>query len=525
MNKFKFIIGAALTGLLVFTSCDSGLEGVNANPNEPEIVPSSTIFNRATRRVMDNTRDGWMGGRLIHPWMQYTSQLNYVEEDKYLYRPTTTQGGWNQLYLAANNFKGIIDLIEDPATAQTMAASGNLQNQIAASRVMLVYTFLILTEHFGDVPYYSYGGTNENFQALQLDEGILNPVYAPQSEIYADMLNELSEANDQFVLGENVFNSGDGIYNGNAEMWKKFANSLRLRIANRVKDVLPGAANHMTDAVNDGVFTSNADNAMQHYGASSVQGNPFWASFFVDNRTDFAVNDQFVRLLQGVNGSYGHDPRLAKMVAPKGIGKADVSAGNYTESDDISDYQGMPYGLPEERLSSNSYNIVPISFFSQQIMSADHPEMLMEYAEVEFILSEMNGWNQSHYEAGVRASMERWGVTDSEINSFVSSLPAANEENVITQKYVALFMQSQEAWSEYRRTGYPDTDILLLPGETGIEVNGDSYVFTPLEDISHIPYRVRYPEGEQSLNSANWSAAADRLSNGDNLTSKLWWMP
>ena len=150
----------------------------------------------------------------------------------------------------------------------------------------------------------------------------------------------------------------------------------------------------------------------------------------------------------------------------------------------------------------------------------------MEYAEVEFILSEMNNWSQSNYENGVMASMERWGVDATAISDFIDALPSANEENVITQKYVALFMQSQEAWSEYRRTGYPDTDILLLPGETGIEVDGTTtYVFTPLEDITHIPYRVRYPEGEQSLNADNWAAAVSRLSNRDELTSKLWWMP
>lgn len=534
MNNYIKIIGIALVGFLSFTSCDSGLEDININPNEPEIVPTHTIFNRATRRVMDNTRDSWMGARLTQPWMQYTAQINYVEEDKYEYRPPTAQTGWDQLYIAANNFKAIIDFCEDPQTASTMEASGNLQNQIAASRVMLAYTFLMLTEHFGDVPYYSYGSDDADFQALQLSEGVLNPVYASQSKIYADLLKELREANDQFVLGETVFVSGDGIYNGNAEKWKKFANSLRLRIANRVKDVMPSAVSEMNDAVSDGVFTSNDDNAAQSYGASASEGNPFWAAFFVDNRTDFAVNDQFVKLLQGVGETlpargasssfYGPDPRLQKMVAPIGLTKEQVTSGNYEESDDISNYQGMPYALPEDRLSSNNA-IAGLSFVSQTILSANHPEMLMEYAEVEFILSEMNGWSQMHYEAGVRASMERWGVSDTDASEYIANLPAANEEHVITQKYIALFMQSQEAWSEYRRTGYPDSDILLLPGQTSTEIDGTPYVFVPLEDIDDIPYRIRYPEGEQSLNRANWSAAVANLSNGDNLDSKLWWMP
>lgn len=515
--KYNKIIGFALVGLMTFTSCDSDLAGVNENPNDPEMVPTYTIFNRATKRVMDNTRDGWMAARLTSPWVQYGAQINYVEEDRYLYRETTSQGGWNQLYFAANNFKKIIEI----ASEQDLSTS---PNEIAAARVMLAYTFMTLADHWGDVPYWSYGSNDPEFQALNIQE-TTTPVYAPQSKIYADLLKELSEANDQFTLDQPVFGAGDGIYGGDASKWKKFANSLRLRIANRVKDVLPAAQAHITDAINDGVFESNADNAAQSYGTSSAEGNPFWATFFVDARTDFAVNDRFIRLLKGDNGQFGYDPRLQQMAAPAGTSVADVSSNAYTPSDDLDDYQGMPYGLPENRLSANN-PIAGLSFASNQVISIDAPEILMEYSEVLFILSEVNGWDQGYYEQGVRASMEKWGVESSKVDTFVADLPAANEENVISQKYVALYMQPQEAWAEYRRTGYPDGDILLLPGGTGLEVDGTTtYVFTPLPVIDHMPYRVRYPEGEFSLNEANVIEASNRLPNGDTMDSKLWWMP
>lgn len=523
MKKYNKIIGLFLVGILTLSSCNEGLEEKNINPNDPEIAPTYTIFNRAVRRVMDNSRDEWVGGRLLYPWVQYTSQINYVEEDKYDYRLSNAQTSWNELYLAAQNFKQIIDFAEDPNTSVAMSAYGNLNNQIAASRVMLAYTFLNLVEEFGDVPYYSYSTADPDFEALQLSEDILNPVYASQEKIYQDLLKELSEANDQFVLNEKVFVAGDGIYDGDASKWKKFANSLRLRIANRVKDVLPSAVDQMKDAVNDGVFSNNSDNAMLAYGSSSLQANPFWASFFVENRTDFAVNNQFVKLLKGENGDFGYDPRLQQMVAPKGVGVADAAVGNYTPSAKLSDYQGMPYGLPEDLLSANN-KLENISFFSDYVLSPDHGEMLMEYAEVEFILSEMNGWSQANYEKGVRASMERWNVSPSDIDAFVGKLPAANAKEVITQKYVALFMQPLEAWSEYRRTGYPDTDVLLLPGETTKDVNGTDYTFVPLRDINHVPYRLAYPDGEQSLNNVNRLKAASNYDNGDDISSKLWWM-
>src|SRR5690606_6629431 len=120
--------------------------------------------------------------------------------------------------------------------------------------------------------------------------------------------NELKAASNQLNTGEVVFNSGDNIYNGDAEKWRKFANSLRLRIANRVKTVLPEANSHINDAIASGVFTSNADNAVHSFFGSSTEGSPFWQTFFVDNRTDFATNSQFINLLKGESGDYGVDP-------------------------------------------------------------------------------------------------------------------------------------------------------------------------------------------------------------------------
>lgn len=528
MKLFKKTIGLALAGLVMFSSCDNDLEEINENQNAPTIVPTYTTFNRSTRRVMDAMRDEWAGGRLTLPWVQYSSQVNYIEEDEYLYRESTATRLWNQLYVSANNFRDIIEKCTDEETSAEMATYGNLENQIAASRIMLSYIFLNLTNHFGDVPYWSYGGRdNTNFQALDV-ETYLTPVYVTQEEIFTDILNELSEANDQLDTSENVFNSdtnGDKIYEGDAAQWKKFANSLRLRIANQVKDVLPSATTEMQDAVADGVFTSNADNAVQAYGSTSNEANPFWYAFFVDNRTDFAVNGQFMKLLKGESGSYGVDPRLQLMAAPKAATISEVESASYTSSTDLADYIGMPYGLPEDRLSSNNTG-TDISYFSSEVLTVNRGETLMEYSEVAFILSEMNGWDQTEYENGIRASMEKWGVESADIDTFIAGVPAASEENVITQKYVALFMQPQEAWAEYRRTGYPNGDILLLPGETGYEIDGTTaYVFTPLVDIDHIPYRVRYPDGESNTNKTNLLAATSLLSNGDTMDSKLWWIP
>lgn len=523
--KNKFIIGIMGLGLLGLNACTENLEEINTDLNFPEVVPTNMIFSEANRMFVDNTRDGWWSARMTLPWMQYSAQLAYTEEDSYQYRESQTTNGWNIIYRQTQNLKSIIDFCENPETSVQMAAYGNLDNQIAASRVMLAYMFDQLASHFGDIPYWSYGTTDPDFQALQIDE-YLQPKYAPQSKVYADILKELKEASEQFNTSEPVFTSGDNIYGGDAVKWKKFANSLRLRIANRIKSVYPEANSHINDAIASGVFTSNADNAVHSFYSSSTEASPFWQTFFVDNRTDFATNSEFINLLKGESGDYGVDPRLQKMAAPIGVEPADVTSGNYSETSDLSQYKGMPYGLPAGRVADNGV-VGLTSFVSAEILSPTYGEVLMEYAEVEFLLSEVNNWSQSNYEAGVRASMEKWGVAPSAIDAYVANLPAANMEHVITQKYIALYMQPQEAWCEYRRTGYPDGDILLLPGGTGNELNGDPYVFVPMMSgnviATDIPYRVRYPQSELNTNANNYNDAVQAMGGADEINVKLWW--
>lgn len=526
MKHIKALFISSVLGIsaLSMTSCTKDFEEINTNPNSPEVVPSYTVFNGANRYLMTFTRDGWWMARMSMPWMQYSAQSNYVEEDKYQYRDGQTGNGWIYLYRSANSYKDIILMCENPETADQMSAYGNLDNQIAASRIMLAYTFDNLVSHFGPVPYWSYGDReNPNFQALDVD---LYPLasYASEEDIYIDLLKELKEATAQLNTGESVFNEGDNIYGGDAASWKKFGNSLRLRIANRIKAVYPAAQAEIDDAIAGGVFTSNADNAIHAFGETDAEGNPLWQTFYTGTpRTDFWPNRQFVDLLKGETADYGFDPRLYKIAAPKGLTFTRYNAG-YQDSDDLSDYTGVPYALPavEDYYTSPANN----NFFAKEILTATRGEVLMEYAEVAFILSEVNSWSQEHYENGVRANMERVGVEEAAIAEFIANLPAANERHVMNQKYVSLFYNPDEAWNEYRRTGYPDTEILLMPGEqTTRPHNGSTYTFTPLQSgnviAKDLPARVRYPVTQQTLNGENWRAASSTLG-GDEIDKKLY---
>ncbi len=515
-------IFAIITNILFFISCGEDLEDINENPNSPEIVLSNTIFNSATKEYVDDTRNSFSSGRLSLPWMQYWGQNAYADEDRFIYREGTAEGLYTNTYLVATDFKSIIDLNTNPETREQMSAVGNNDNQIAASRIMLSYIFHKLTDFFGDVPYYSFGSDDPDFQALDIDN-VLSPVFASQEKIYMDILKELREASDMINTSEPVFTSGDNIFNGDAVKWKKFANSLILRVANRIRGVDPSTTNNeIATAVATGVFTSNMDNAIQQYEAADATASPYWRAFI--NRTDFSVVAPFVNLLKGDIGNFGPDPRLFEMAAPASASITSIKENSYTRSENYDDYEGIPYAF---RLA----NLLPFttySFPSSTIIKPDYGEVLMEYAEVAFILSEHNGWDQALYEDGVRASMERWGVAETNIESFVNNLPSASQETVLNQKYVALYMQPHESWAEYRRTGFPN--ILIKPNEETVlpasqagPAGVTTYIFEAGEGLTDLPTRLRYPLILQTLNGANRAAAVTNLSDGDVLTSKLFW--
>ncbi|WP_432222904.1 SusD/RagB family nutrient-binding outer membrane lipoprotein [Flavobacterium sp. TMP13] len=515
----------SITALLTTTvSCSDQLEEINKNPNAPAVdnIPAYAFFNDASVYLMDNSRGSFSSGRMALPWVQYSAQRNYTEEDRFQFREGTNQNLYRDYYLVAKDFKTVIDLNTDPATRDINSAYGKNNNQIAAARVMLAYTFLQLVDAYGDVPYYSYGNKDADFQALQLIEGFEKPKFASQVKIYTDLMKELKEASAMIVTTEDkVFTNGDQLFNSPGKL-KKFANSLRLRIANRVKGVVPGAETHIAEAIAEGVMTSNADNVGLKYEANDVNPSPFYDEFFLGKRSDFGITNTFVDLLKGnLSTSFGVDPRLQKFAAPKTASTTKIKTKDYLETDDLTQYVGMPYGITSAQTAGQK---VGTSFWSSNVLKQDYTEILMEYAEVEFLLSENDNWNIANYKKGVTASMERWGVDAAKITSYVASLAIANKENVLTQKYIALFMQPYEAYAEYRRTGYPNT--LLQPGGTyklNTPIDGvTTYTFEALSKLTAIPARFTYPVNLEQINGENVTAAAAAIG-GDKLDTKLIW--
>ena len=491
--------------LLILASCTENFDEINTDPNNPTEVDPAYLMSNAQKGLLDDIYDEWFSGRQSYLYSQYFAQRNYTEEDRYQLRQPTNNTYWTLIY------GDVMDLVEVIRLNEEAGEDGNV-NQIAAARILKAWAMQIMTDTYGDIPYF------EAFKA----EGDVSPAYTPQNEIYADLIKELTEASAQIDVGKPVFTSGDIIYGGDAAKWKKFANSLKMRVAIRLSGVDSNYKTYIDQAVAAGVFESNADNATFRFLGETPNAAPLYDAYYFSNRNDFTLSKTFVDLLKGesdaVNGKTNpfegiFDPRLPLWGEPVN-----------------GEYLGMPYGIPNDLTAGP--RPLAIDFTKGGLVTSGTLALTyMDYAEVCFILSEVNNWDQEWYEKGVAASLEHWGNEaseagnlpadyDDQVEDYLAALPAAAQETVLTQKYIALFLQGYEAWAELRRTGFPKT--VVRPGEVSYVTSGGTQVkFEPLVG-DDIPSRINYPEVEQSLNPKSYKDAVARMG-ADNLQTKVWW--
>jgi hypothetical protein len=511
MNKYLIKSFLVVLSSVLLSCSDEKFEEINTDPNRPTNVPTTSLLVSAQKQMVDNIRGEVINLRGAQLFSQYYSQNIYTDQSRYIIAPSALDGFWAGSYKALNNFNEIIKLNSDERTKAiaTAGAAGTNANQIAISRILKSFVFHHLTDVYGDIPYESYGNKDADFQALQQSPDNYTPKYASQEKIYKDILNELKQAADTLnkYKSGNTFGAADIIYNGSNEKWAKFANSLRLRLGNRILAKEPALAkSHIDQALAQGVFSCNADNATFKYASAAPNEAPLFRATVTANRKDFAVSHILVNLLKGEIGPVKSlDPRLSIYALPNAKGE----------------FVGQPYGLP---LAAGGINTpTDISLPGANVNAASFAEVLQEYSEVEFLISEYKNWDNASYLKGVRASLSKWGVPESAQNMYIEKLPKANKENVLTQKYIALYTQGIESWSEIRRTGYPL--FLVKPGDTvwtrTVAGGVEKYTFQP-EFSQEIPKRFYYPVKEQSVNKTNYQGAL--ANQGDDvITTKLWW--
>jgi len=345
--RHKFL--SALAVGFIVTACGD-LTSINQNPNGPVDVPPPSILPSVIQTLVGGVNGvnslNVRGGGL---WVQYYSEIQYRDEDKYIVR-SGTSGGWG-FYT---------NVLQDAQRMIQKGEASSIPNWSAVGRILKSYTFGVMTDAMGDLPY---------SQALKGDT-VLAPAYDTQQAIYNGLLADLAQASSEIDLAGVGFATGDLMYDGNMGRWRKFANSLRLRLAIRLSNVdATKAANEAAAAVAAGVFTSNADNAQLMYLATSPNRNPIYND--ARGRDDYGLSKTYVDSLTSWN-----DPRLPifAQINPAGTG-----------------YQGLPNGLNDGE-GTPIVNISRIGAYWRETPNA--PMHLSTYSEVLFLQAEAaeRGW-------------------------------------------------------------------------------------------------------------------------------------
>ena len=464
--------------LLLFISCDNGLDGLNENEKQATTANPAAFFSNATFALSNNIfsiQYRATGPGVARMWAQHITSVTYLEGATYI-----PEASWTTHYQSVlRNLKESSDILEK-AEPLTAAEEKEISNKLAIVEILKVYTYANLVESYGNVPY---------SEALDFDNP--SPKYDDGLTVYLDLIDRLGVAVSGLDEGFNGFSSQeDLIYHGNVEKWAKFANSLKLRMGIRIMDVKPDVGSAaIAQAVSQGVIESNDDNAVFRYLSEYPNTSPWWNFLVRQNLKYYVGTNTFVDKLNVFN-----DPRRSVYFDA-------LSGGGY---------KGAQYGITQDYFA--------YSKVGEYFRAPDLAMVFMDYAQVEFLLAEAAERGvlsvsdaQSHYNNAIRASFDYYGFSESDADDYLaqtsidySTAQGTWKEKIGIQKWIALYDQGFEAWTEYRRLDYPK---LAAPA------NADS-------DI--VPLRFLYPINEQTLNGDSYKEAASAIG-GDSYSTKLFW--
>jgi hypothetical protein len=491
---------------LLASGCTKRFDEYNISPTSISVLGPAD-YGKLFAFAEHSVYRGYQTAQNLHADMfsQYFSStsLNFAE-DRYVMNPAHLQSGlWNRAYIEVlPNLEVIIKNTELTSAENALA------------QIWRVFQYHRLTDYWGPIPYFSSGTDSKTY------------AYDPQDKIYYDMLKRLATAVDALKQNPTAkpFSTYDAIYRGDVSKWKKFANSLRLRLAMRISDVDPARAKAEAEAaVADGVMATVADDALLTVSAVGLDYNSFNN---ISGYNEFRMSATMESYLKGFN-----DPRLSKYYRPA------VGTGTY---------EGIRNGLTTAQMSipQNSYNNNSnVSLKYDPINRSTNPQDVMHAAESYFTRAEgaLKGWNmggtaQALYEQGIATSLNQWGITDPiQINAYINGLtppaapgdyfnspPASNvpvkwgatdqirKEQINTQLWLAVYPDGHEAWANQRRSDYPR----LYP-----IINSEN---SDLPQGTFIK-RVTYTTDERTVNGPAVQAAEALLPGGDKTSTPLWW--
>ena len=491
---------------LILASCTKDFEEINTNPVRlSELTPLDTRSLFPGAIIAGVNSDGYIITTALFAGV-YSQHFASTQPAHMSHRYLVVQGWvflqWLNTYVSA--MPALVNIIEQ--------SKGKDPTLNAIARIWKVYVLHRTTDYWGPIPYSKIGDKGTTIS------------YDSQKDIYYDFFKELDEASKDLKNNINVtsFANKDLIYGGDNNKWLKFANTLRLRLALRISKVEPAKAKEEVEkAVTDGVMMNTSDDAFMKVSANVNNGFNLQSGW-----NESRMSSVFESLFKGWN-----DPRMSKYFKPA------VTDGQYR-----SVRSGMTQA--QQNIPDNSFNnSSDVSLKLAPINMNTTPQSIIYAAEAYLLRAEgaVNGWNMGGtakdlYEKGIEMSMRSWEITDqSVINNYINgtSLPIApggyfntpaltdipvkfstepekQREQILTQKWIAVFPESHEAWAEVRRSGYPKTYPLINSDNPDV----------PKEKMIR---RITFLDIERNSNSSAVTAAETLLGGPDKASTRLWW--
>lgn len=504
-SKIAVMVLAAGIG---FSSCTKKFDDINTNPDKATSASSDWLATNILTAVTsgdisfnNNFRQPYTLGKYIG-WTEKVSDYQYNK-------------------MVRVDF-GRLLVLRDVAPMIKNATTTELKNTYDGfGHFIRAWQFFQTTMQVGDIPYSS---------AIQGAAGVIQAKYDTQREVFKGILRELDQADSLLTNAVNF--SGDFIYGGKADKWRRLANSFQLyvliNLSRKTGDAELDVINKFKTVAARPLMRDYNDNFAVTYTASAGYAYP-WSNTAaqLNSFLDYPVLSGY--LLDPMKAS--SDKRLFYMAEPS---PAQLSAG--MSASDYSAYLGID---PADELgvivtSKTNGRTCAVNKRYEALYNAE-PVGLLNYWDVQFILAEatVRGWiggtdAQTYYANGIKSHMNflvahtpdsyAHGMVMDEayINAFPSTVAlsgtADNQiKQIITQKYIAGFFQNSDfnAWYENRRTGYP---VFTLNANTNLN--------TP---ASAFPLRWMYPQKELDYNAKNvTSALADQYNGNDDPGGVMW---
>ncbi len=525
LNRLTVLVA---TVCLLATGCTKNFESINTDPyglSEKDLKGDFALYGAPFNQMQ-------LSIHLYSPDWQYQLQQNLNADifSGYFMSPHDFANNVNNTnYAMVDGWNDRIWTIPygqvmSPAQAVLeRAKKDNYPNFEAWAIILKVLTMHRISDIFGPIVYTNFGKINADGSVT----------YDSQQDAYNAFFKDLDDAQAKLQpYAENAnapkaFARFDLVYGGNYLKWMKFLNSLRLRLALRIVKADPAKAKLEGEKALTNTFGLLADNGDDFIIDSRTITNPL--NTISASWNDIRMAAPMESFLVGYN-----DPRLPVYFRPS------------NDPDAFGQYKGMRNGI--ELLDRDTY-----AKFSQ-LGNLGTKTPMMSSAEVSFLKAEakLRGWNtpgvasvQAAYETGIQLSLSQWGVGsqfDGYKNSTAKPIPyvdpkkSANNvpagspylstvspkwndagtteeklEQIITQKWLAIYPESVEAWSEFRRTGYPKLFPVVINNSNGVIPNGKFI------------RRINFVISERETNQAGYQDAVQKLGGPDNIGTRVWW--